>query len=49
MSKFLEIVLLIPATIYQVIMDVLKVVDIGLLITDTFPQVIVGLVDVGKV
>ena len=46
-SKFDDIGLLIPATLSQVIMNVVKSMDIGLLKPTTLSQVIVEVVDVG--
>ena len=45
----MDIVLLRPATIPQVIVNFVKVVEIGLLRTATLPQVIVEVVYVGPV
>ena len=44
----MDIGLLRPATITQVITYVVKVMDMGFLITDTLPQVIAEVVDVGQ-
>ena len=45
----MDIGLLIPSTILQVIVDDINVFDIGLLRPATLPQVIAEVVDVGQV
>ena len=48
-GKFVDIGILIPATIPQVIVEVVNVVDIGLKIPATITQVIAKVMDVGQV
>ena len=45
----MDLDLLIPTTVPQVITHIVKVVDIGLLIPPTLPQVITEVVDIGQV
>ena len=47
--KVMDIVLLIPSTIPQVIMDDMKVLETGLLRPATLPQLFAEVVDVGQV
>ena len=48
-SKFMGIVILRPATLPQLITDVVKVVNIVILRPSTLPKVIAEVVDVGQV
>ena len=49
MSTFLDIGLLIPTTLPQVIVELVKFLCIGLKIQANLPQVIVEVIDVGQV
>ena len=48
-KKVVEIGLLRPATVPQVIMEVMKVVEIGLKRPENLPQLIAEVVEVGQV
>ena len=48
MKKVLDIGVLRPATVPQVIMEVMKVLEIGLKIPANLPKLIVEVVDIGQ-